>query len=171
MRGLIIFVLMFGLGGALAAQEVSAPDTSSFTTEVFGDWSVICTTQTSGDRLCQLSQAVGVDGDEEQAFLLNISASEDGRKHFGVVTVPLGVYLAPGVELRVDARRPFRVLYEICDVQACYAGFEVSGQALSAFRRGLDARFRVWVGRDRAVEFPVSLRGFSAAWREYERQQ
>lgn len=156
--------LIFGFATQVSAQQVL--DDSSQTN--FQDWQLDCVADVSGEDICQLSQAAGVEDDDGSVFLLSISKGEDGRESFAVITVPLGVYLAPGVELRVDNRRPFRVLYEICDTQACYAGFEMSDQVLSAFRRGLDARFRVWVGREQAVEFPVSLRGFSAAWRTYE---
>lgn len=152
----------------LASAQNADVTSSTPNAEVFQDWQLSCAADADdGQDVCQLSQAAAVDGTDGSVFLLTISAGEDGRNSYAVITVPLGVYLAPGVELRVDNRRPFRVLYEICDAQDCYAGFEMSDQVLSAFRRGLDARFRVWVGREQAVEFPVSLRGFSAAWRAY----
>ncbi|EEE35458.1 hypothetical protein RKLH11_4135 [Rhodobacteraceae bacterium KLH11] len=40
----------------------------------------------------------------------------------------------------------------------------MDGDVLSAFRKGLEVRVRVWTARDKAVDFPVSLYGFTAAY-------
>lgn len=133
--------------------------------EVFSDWQVQCGDE---DQNCQMLQVASASEDTASVFLLSISRGQGGADDFAVLTVPLGVYMAPGIEIRVDQRRPFKVLYEICDQNACYAGFRLSGAALTALRQGLDAKVRVWTAKTEAVEFPVSLRGFSAAYQHYQ---
>ena len=46
------------------------------------------------------------------------------------MTLPVGVYLRHGIELRVDQRRPFKVHCEVCDQTLCHAGFKLDGVVL-----------------------------------------
>jgi invasion protein IalB len=133
--------------------------------EVFQDWRVVCQAD-AGQTRCQMLQSARAGDMGPEVFLLSISPGKDAS--YGVVSVPLGVYLAPGIEMHVDRRRPFKLLYEVCDQASCHGGFALSGPILSAFQKGITAKVRVWTGKARAVEFPVSLRGFSAAWRYYQ---
>lgn len=157
-------LLIFGQS-AFAQTEPVQPDE-----QVFTDWRVLCQPSEETKTTCQMLQSASASEDGLTVFLLSISPGEEDGASYAVVTVPLGVYLAPGVEIRVDRRRPFKVLYEICDRAGCHAGFKLSGSVLSAFRNGLDAKVRVWTAKTQAVEFPVSLRGFSAAYRHYQEQ-
>lgn len=154
----------------LIGQSAFAENAPAQTVEqVFTDWRVACQPQ-AATSTCQMLQTASAEKDGPTVFLLSISEGKDTGSSYAVVTVPIGVYLAPGIELRVDNRRPFKVLYEICDRAGCHAGFKLSGSVLNAFRQGLDAKVRVWTGKSQAVEFPVSLRGFSAAYRHYQEQ-
>lgn len=165
LRTKIIFcILIYMLGVHSAAQAQSG-----VAEEVFSDWRVMCDGLGEA-RMCQMFQAGSASEDTPNAFLLSISRDSAAQRDFAVMTVPLGVYLASGVEIRVDGRRPFKVLYEICDRAGCYAGFKLSGAVLTAFQRGLDAKIRVWTARDKAIDFPVSLRGFSKAFAYYQKQ-
>lgn len=137
--------------------------------QVFTDWRVLCQSAEE-TTTCQMLQSASASEDGPAVFLLSISPGEDAGANYAVVTVPTGVYLATGIEIRVDRRRPFKVLYEICDRAGCHAGFKLSGSVLNAFRQGIDAKVRVWTAKTQAVEFPVSLRGFSAAYRHYQEQ-
>ncbi|WP_299288156.1 invasion associated locus B family protein [uncultured Tateyamaria sp.] len=158
--------LVCGSAGSGWAQ--ATPVSASVDEQQFSDWRVVCST---GDapKTCQLLQAAQAAPGAADVFLLTITP-DAAADDFAVITVPLGVYLVPGIEIQVDERRPFKVLFEICDQRACYAGFRLAGPVFAAFRQGLDAKVRVWTGREKAVEFPVSLRGFSAAMAHYEAQ-
>ncbi|WP_150526562.1 invasion associated locus B family protein [Roseibium sediminis] len=148
-----------------SAVEPTAPSNDS---EVFSDWQVTCVPQGEG-RACQMVQTAAASKGGQAIFLLSISRGQEGvsENDFAVMTVPVGVYLAPGIEIRVDNKRPFKVLYEVCDRAGCHAGFKLSGVVLTAFQKGIEAKVRVWTARSKAVEFPVSLRGFSNAYRHY----
>lgn len=159
---LVFAVSFLSANIALAQTPMPAPEENLFT-----DWRVLCQPALQVTT-CQMLQSASAGEDGNAIFLLSISPGEDTGASYGVVTVPVGVYLAPGIEIRVDHRRPFKVLYEICDRTGCHAGFKLSGSVLSAMRNGLDAKVRVWTAKTQAVEFAVSLRGFSAAYRYYQ---
>lgn len=150
---------------AFAQPELNQPDE-----HVFTDWRVLCQSVEEATTDCQMLQSASTSADGPAVFLLSVSTGRDTGANYAVVTVPVGVYLTPGIEIRVDQHRPFKVLYEICDRAGCHAGFKLSGSVLNAFRQGVDAKVRVWTAKTQAVEFPVSLRGFSAAYRYYQDQ-
>ncbi len=146
-----------------ALAQVAEPQS---TEEVFSDWRVLCH-PVEKDVACQMMQSVAAEENGPPVFLLSVSDDEDTGQRYAVITVPVGVYLAPGIELHVDNRRPFKVLYEVCDQLGCHAGFRMKGDVLAAFRKGLEVKARVWTARDKAVDFPVSLRGFTAAYNQF----
>lgn len=129
---------------------------------VFDDWRMICTEQASEGTNpdCHIVP----DDDTQTVVLFSISADPESTGAYGVITAPVGVYLIPGIQLRVDARRPFKALYEVCDQTGCHAGFKVSGPVLSAFQQGLDLRLWIWTEDAKGTEYNVSLLGFSAAY-------
>lgn len=154
MRYAAVSVLMLCAGSASAADEV-----------VFKDWRITCTKH-DGVNTCQMLQTQPATKGGGDVFLISLSQSEGTQYISAVVSVPLGVYLAPGIEIHISGRRPFKVLYEICDQTSCHAGFKLKGSVLSSFKRGSEAKFRVWTAKSKAVEFPVSLSGFTAGYTE-----
>lgn len=115
-------------------------------------------------------QSVAASEGGPPVFLLSISEGQNANQgaDYAIMTVPVGVYLAPGIEIHVDQRRPFKVLYEVCDASGCHAGFKLAGPVLTALRQGIGAKMHVWTAKTQAVAFPVSLRGFSAAYTYFQ---
>lgn len=147
----------------IATMGLAQPINMPVDEQVFDDWQLRCLT-TSTPPQCQVLHAVATRAGAAPEFLLTMSGRPTELAHYGVITVPVGVYLANGIEIFVDQRRPFKVLLEVCDQNGCYAGFKLEEAILTAFKSGQTARFRVWTSKTQAVEFPVSLRGFTAAW-------
>ena len=154
MRFAAISIAILWAGSAFAAGET-----------VFKNWRILCA-QGDGAKTCQMMQTHPATVGGADVFLLSLSQGEGSKDISAVVSVPLGVYLAPGVEIHISGRRPFKVLYEICDQTSCHAGFKVKGSVLASFKKGTKAKFRVWTAKSKAVEFPVSLLGFSAGYTE-----
>lgn len=160
-------LMVAGLMAAPSAGFAETPKTA-VAEEAFADWRMTCLPASLQPR-CQMVQSVSLGEARPAPFLLTITARSGQEASYGVITVPVGVYLAPGIEIVVDGGRPYKVLYELCDRQGCYAGFRLEEPLLSSFRSGASARFRVWTAKTRAVEFPVSLKGFTAGWRAFQR--
>ncbi len=165
MRRLFIFLTAW-LGGTvcLAGDNVNAAHM-----QAFQDWSVRCNIGATDE--CQMFQRASISGLSNSPFLLSISTGQDTSDHYAVATVPLGVYLSHGMEIRVDNNQIFKVLYEVCDTTSCHAGFKLSKQVLSSFQRGQRANFRVWVGREKAMDFPISLMGFTNAYAAFSNRE
>lgn len=129
----------------------------------FKDWRVVCS-DADAPNTCQMLQSQPATMGGGDVFLLSISKAAEAQILSAVVSVPLGVYLSPGVEIHLSGQRPFKVRYEICDQSSCHAGFQLKGAVLRSFKRGSEATFRVWTAKSKAVEFPVSLQGFTAGF-------
>lgn len=134
--------------------------------KAFEDWRVVCTKQETSVT-CQMLQSVAPEEGQTDVLLVSLYQSPEAQSDIVVITVPVGVYLAPGIELSVDGGRAFRVLYETCDTAGCYAGFKLSEPILRAFKKSRQAATRVWLGKTSALDFPVDLNGFTAAYKYY----
>lgn len=153
------WLLPFGLLALIAMQAGAAAREPEDVTR-FDDWELHC--PEAGD--CRMTQRLVVEATRETVFLITILPGDEAGAFAGIVSVPLRGYLAPGIELQVDARTPFQLLYETCDPSGCHAGFALEGRVLQEFRAGLKARFRVWTARDEPVDLDVSLIGFTRAF-------
>lgn len=173
---------------ALAEQSGSPPSGSPLTSPVagqggpdivrHGDWELICrspavradagasdkeTSVMSGGGPCRISQRLAVKASGETVFLVNVLAAKQSGQQVVVISTPLGGYLVPGLELRIDNGRPVRVLYETCNSSGCHGGFAMSGAIRAGLLGGKQLKVRIWTTKSEPVDVGVSLNGFAAA--------
>ena len=156
------------LGALLSVVAAAWPSRAAMpsATQETGVWRLKCGNEK--DVACQLVQYASLRLGEPPLFLVTITRDEKSGKRFGIVTTPLRVYLAPGIRIAVDRKRPFKAAFELCDERGCHAGFRFDGALASAFRKGERADVTVWTAKDKAVVIPVSLEGFSTALQKLE---
>lgn len=119
--------------------------------------------------MCRVIQRLTVQGTGDTVFVLSILPETQGAL-VGIVSIPLGGYLVPGVELTVDQRKPYKLLIETCTSTGCHAGFPLTGRVEKELRSGRQAIFRVWTTKSNPADIPVSLKGFSDALVELGRR-
>lgn len=147
-RAIRVAVLIV-LGSAALAQEQQ--DAS-----VFNDWQVLCAAEQ-----CRLSQTLISPEDGLQILRVRVFA---GDVPTVVMTTPLGVFLKPGLIVKVDDGRARAYAYEICDTEGCHVGVTLDRDLFRAFRRGVTASISFFDGAQNPVEVPVSLIGFTAGF-------
>lgn len=157
-----MFIATASAPAAFASEDAAreAASAEAAVTAKFDDWELLC----RPEEACRISQRLVVEGSDDTVFLLTGLRGGPEGPFVGIVSVPLRGYLAPGIELRVDSREPFQLLYETCDPVGCHAGFPLEGRVLEDFRAGRNARFRVWTAKDNPVDIDVSLIGFTRAF-------
>lgn len=151
---------------------------SVFATDVVkkhGDWELICSDATAAGNAvesalqnpdgskknnCRLAQHHAVADTKEALLIANVLVNEQGRP-VAILSVPAGVYLAPGILIRVDSNKPFKLLYETCNPSGCHAGFELKPSVLNAFKRGAVAEIRFFNPQQKSIDVKVSLAGFT----------
>jgi invasion protein IalB len=72
---------------------------------------------------CRVSQRLAVKGTSETVFMVSVLPAKQPGLEAAIISTPLGGYLAPGMELKIDNGRPGRLLYETCNQADCHGGF------------------------------------------------
>jgi invasion protein IalB len=146
----------------------------------FGDWEVVCGAAAdmakpgnAADRArastCRAVQRLTVQESGDTVFLLSVLSEGKGAL-VGIVSIPLGGYLVPGVELTIDRQKAYKLLIETCTATGCHAGFPLTGRVEKEMRSGQQATFRVWTTKNTPADLQVSLKGFSDALADLERR-
>jgi invasion protein IalB len=114
---------------------------------------------------CRLIQSHALDDTKQNLLILSIvlAGKDKDKAGLAVISLPQAVYLSPGILMKVDAREPFKILYELCNPRGCHAGFQLKDPVLGAFKSGTEAKIVVWSVDNKAIEVKVSLRDFSKA--------
>lgn len=143
------------------AQSPPVADAASGRVERIGDWELVCPA-TAAKPSCRLIQNHAAPNGQT-ALLVTVLASDKAKGPVAVVSVPRGVYLAPGIEMKVDGGPSFKLLYETCDDSGCHAGYKVAGDIATALKKGKFAEHKVFDSKQQPVSVPVSLTGFGKA--------
>ena len=80
-----------------------------------------------------------------------------------IISLPLGIYLPPGIGLKVDEGEPVRVPVEVCDGGGCRTGITLKDPLRSSMKKGVTALILVQDGSRQPAGLPISLKGFTAA--------
>lgn len=151
-------------------EPAASSSTNPLHGQVFQDWTVRCEAVPASDgqtyEQCHMYQ----DWQEEdrQLRILHIAVAyprQQPDQAVAVMTLPLGVYLPPGVTVQIDQGTPIKVAIERCEAVGCKAGFALEEQVLAAMRRGVKANVTFSDLRRQPLTIPVSLRGFTAGLR------
>ena len=133
-----------------------------------GDWLHSCRTPKDKPEVCLLVQKVSRKvGDKNQVLMSTVVRHLGPEKKLGFVfTLPLGLRLPPGLELRVDDKGPTQTIpYQICYQVGCQAWFVLDDAWLARLKAGLKATVKVRNRSGRVLTVPMSLKGLTAGIR------
>jgi invasion protein IalB len=146
-------------------QQTTDAAASSGTIEKSGDWELVCTPSlaqaasgTHSAASCRLIQN-HANADGKTVLLVTMLSSAVAKGPVAVVSVPKGVYLAPGIELKVDGGQGFKLLYETCNDNGCHAGYKVTGDIGTALKKGRVAAHKIYDAKQQPFTVDVSLHG------------
>ena len=153
----------FLASSSLPGRAETSPVGEKPVVEKVGDWELACGSPTADGKkpACRLVQNHAA---ETGATVLLVTIVQDAAKFpVAVVSVPEGVYLAPGIELTVDKGQSFKLLYETCNSSGCHAGFKIAGDIAAALKKGQIAHHKLFDSKQTPVTIDVSLKGLSKA--------
>jgi invasion protein IalB len=131
----------------------------------FGAWQVACAPD-GKPTACRATQRLVTADSGQTVFVATILPDAEAKKpgsYVGIVSVPLGGYLAPGLELSIDSAHPYKIVFETCNTAGCHAGFPIAGPVLKALVKGRSASFELWTSKARPATVTVSLEGLPRA--------
>ena len=133
--------------------------------QVFDDWALRCR-----DSLgCFLDHRIFAEGKETNPLLqVAFRLSEVADQPVAVMRVPLGVLLPPGIDLRIDEGKLYKVAYSHCRPEGCVAVFTLTGDLRRRFERGLKAHIGFTSVDGKRVDLPLSLLGITQGLKALE---
>ncbi|GEN25133.1 invasion associated locus B family protein [Halomonas cupida] len=152
-----------GLLGLMALSPAAFAQDSgpAVDTEQFQDWEVNCPVN-AADGDCSMTQLV--DGSNGEP-VLRVVVGNPPQLDSSAITflTPLGVRLAPGLQLQVGSNEPIGMPYQMCVPQGCRADLPIRPELLTQLRGGSSATVSMIDPNGQRVNLNVSLMGFSDA--------
>ncbi len=131
--------------------------------KIFGDWRIRCNSATGAPSNCEMFQNVVVKETNQPVLKAVVGYVTDVPTPVGVITLPLGVYLPPGLTVQIDGGQIYEMAFEICGRNGCWVRFSFDVKLLSTFKGGDKAEVAFYNASRKHVRVPVSLKGFTAA--------
>ena len=152
----------FAIGMLLKTQVSGASES----TRQFEDWAVHCQSNQENLPDCRMFQRLVLnDSDQLAVQLLVLPPTKVSAAAQLVLLLPLGLYLPGGVSISVDGGKSHQPVIERCFTQGCTARSTLVEQFLNALKKGSEAEIVIQEEPDQDVTLPVSLTGFTAAYR------
>ena len=130
----------------------------------FKDWTVVCEKlPKSGKEVCNIFQNVN---NEKKKTVLQVAIGylPGMDKPQILLTVPLGVFLEPGLEFTPGNGKAVRLPFKVCVKNGCVAMSLLNEDAIKGMKAGTKGGVKFAVAKDKVIDVPVSLKGFTAAF-------
>lgn len=125
----------------------------------FGKWQVSC----PENQKCRAAQTIIQKKTEKTIIIARVFKDKGGVL---LISLPKGIFLAPGVSVRIDNKGKFyRYPFETCDDTGCHSGLKLSKRLLRALKRGNFASVIFYDSRQKPVLAKLSLEGFTKAFK------
>lgn len=164
-RSIFALCIAASIAGAdgMAQDATNLPGGASAVSETHGDWTVNCANQ-QGNRLCTLSQQ-SFDKDRKQRLLAIELSMQDKNRMQGMIALPFGLLLKPGVTLRIDDGVPAAPLpFRTCLPLGCLVPLDIGAKTVDLLRKGKVINITAIAAQtNESVTFTVSLNGFGTA--------
>ncbi|MBZ5488040.1 invasion associated locus B family protein [Halomonas aquamarina] len=161
-RALITALLPLLAATAAQAQQGA----SNVETQRFQDWEVECPTG-AGQQGCIMSQMVNNPDSNEPLMRAMVGYPPQAQGNAVIAfMLPLGVNLAPGMQLQVDNNEPVGFPYQFCHEQGCRADLPLEPSMLQQLRSGNSATVSAIAPDGQRLDLNLSLMGFTSASQE-----
>lgn len=175
--------LLAGLGlaaaGAIApvyAQDAAKPAEAApagekpAETKKFDDWVVACgIPKEKTKKVCQAVQTLTNKEDGKRVMQIMVGYPDGATDPVAVFVLPLGYLLQAGGKFELDGKDMGVLGAERCIQSGCIVPLALDAEMLAKFKSGTGGKIVVTIAKDRTIDLPVSLKGFSAALGELKK--
>ncbi len=159
MRFFFAFIVAVFVAAPVSAAGL--PGGASALNETHGDWTVHCETQAE-TVTCALQQRQTDRNSGQQVLAVDLRPSNDGLD--GILVLPFGLALNPGLVLAVDDLTPQpRLAYRTCLPQGCLVDLAFGPETLALMRSGTVLHVETTADGGAPTPFTISLKGFAGA--------
>lgn len=168
--------LIAALSGALLLVSVSsqaqeAPQDGQVRSQ-HGDWQIVCKPPPPGasNEVCAIVQSVTAEDRNNVGLTVYFQRFSNGTQVLRVFA-PLGVLLPPGLGLKIDGTDIGNAPFLRCHTFACYAQVTLEDKLVEQLKAGNTAIFVIFQTEEAGIGIPISLIGFSDAYKALETVQ
>jgi len=151
--------------GTPALAAASLPNGASSLTEAHGSWTVACGIRGEGAAaavVCEVTQRQASKATQQQVLAIDLTPVGGAAK--GVLALPLGMALAKGVVLQVDAANSTPVqAYSTCVATGCIVPLNFDAPNLKLLRAGKTLNVYATAIGDKPFKLAIPLDGLPAA--------
>jgi len=169
--GVPTLLLVLGLAAGWIGHALVDPPGRTATVSTYGAWTLSCPPYTNDKASCTMTMPI-----TEKASGVTFASMIMGRAPDGLklaVTLPLNVYIAPGMALGIgsDAIRPYR--YDTCTLQGCVTAISLDDKMLASLRGAKTAKveFAMPNKDNKPYSVTFSIDGFDNAEAAFERDE
>ncbi|MDN3524212.1 invasion associated locus B family protein [Halomonas sabkhae] len=131
-------------------------------TQQFQDWQVVCP-QDASQGPCTMNQVITNNDSDQPMMRVVLADPPQAERPVMTFLVPLGVRLAPGLQLGVDGGEPVQFPYQVCQQQGCRADIPLQSSLLQSLRGGTTATLSLMAPNGQRMDLDISLMGFTDA--------
>jgi invasion protein IalB len=128
---------------------------------VFNDWKKLC--EPSPDKSVQVCfgfQKVSFSDTKAQLLQAVVGYFRADRADPTlIVTIPLGAFLLPGLEIRTKNKKPIHSDFQYCFSNGCQAAIRLDGAKLDLLRKDEEAEIVFLDAGHQRISVPLSLKG------------
>ncbi|MEX0448645.1 invasion associated locus B family protein [Spiribacter sp. 221] len=153
------------MASAVAQEEGDAAPEIETSTEVYGDWTVVCVESTP--RACRMTQRLDVENEQGGGRLLQVTLLRNTDGVVIAMELPFGLDLRAGVVVRFDENEEVPLPFSTCYASGCQVIALLSPEHLEQFRNSgqMQVGFRA-LNQAQTLVTEVSLNGSNAALAE-----
>ena len=115
-----------------------------------------------------MAQSIVTTDGTQVILQMRVFKGNDGEKPTALFSFPLGILLNAGWQIKVDKDRSQLLPFEICRVEGCFAGINLTDRLLNSLKRGNTLHVKFFDSQQNPVEPKISLKGFTKAWGELQ---
>ncbi|HRQ61875.1 MAG TPA: invasion associated locus B family protein [Alphaproteobacteria bacterium] len=115
---------------------------------------------------CEVFQQLIVQESKQRFAEFAIGFPEGQNEARGIMILPLGVLLEPGVEMQIDDQQSFKFKIRYCEPGGCAAFLSLNDQVLGMMKGGKIAKVTLQSAQGKSLTFEMSLKGFGDVFKQ-----
>ncbi len=159
-------------GQAVAAETdatAKVADNAEANPATSNPWSIRCNQIAKPEseettEFCQIAQRLNEQesGKRFAEFLIGYPAETKGEAR-GIVILPLGVLLSPGVKMQIDDGKMYQFDYRYCTDIGCVSVIKLTNETIEEMKQGNKAAIQFVSAKGLQINLPITLSGFTKA--------
>lgn len=163
----VLFLFAQGTSLSVMAQDSGAEQPkagaakSNYTTQPFGAWTLVCTT---GDKKACILQQQLVDPKSKRPLASATVEVTTERGAELLMQSPPGVFIEPGMGLKIDDKEAAKAPFTACAPRACEAVFKIDQALINGLANGKELSIAIQSISGKPVNIGFQLNGFVEAY-------